>query len=126
MPHMSVVARTKSRLVLIFCFKIVILQKVVWEAACILDLALGGLGFYVSLQEFLAMSPLNSHHTEGLKYTVVCVSDHQNCLLVFFFEMEESPKTVAWGPAANTMMSTTQAKLESCSKYGTQIEWLLK
>lgn len=75
---------------LIFCFKIVIL-KVVWEAVCILDLALGGLGFYVTLHEFLAMSPSNSHHTEGLKYTSVCVSDHQNCLvLIFFLDGEES------------------------------------
>lgn len=90
MPHVTVVARTKSRLVLTFCFKIVILWEVVCEAACILDLALGGLGFYISLHEFLAMSPPNSHHTEGLKYTIVCVSNHQNGLYFFFPHGEES------------------------------------
>lgn len=121
MPHVSVVTRTKNRLMLILGFKVISLRKVVWEAACILALALGGLGFNVSLHEFLAMFPPNSHHTEGLKYTVICVFDHQNCLFVFFYQMDRSCKTLVRGPAGNTMISTAQAKLERYVKCDTQI-----
>lgn len=118
MPHLSLVAKPKRRLVLIFSFKIITLRKVVWEAACILDSVLGGLGLDVSLHEFLAMSAPNSHHTECPKYTTACVSDHQNCLYLFP-DGEECHDPSIGSSWKHYDKHTTQAKLERCSKCST-------